>query len=371
MKKILFTLVAAALVLVGCEPPTPTTLKGITMETEIAFVLDAGEDFALTVLPVSDNPEEVLDPAQLSFASADEAVVVVSPEGIVSATGLGTTTITATYGEFTAVCNVRVVASPIEILKWGDFYLVGIGQPLSPDTIKLTDNEGTVENCLLHLGQFYFTDANIATDADGKFLGDGYVATCYAPIFLIYGGEYDGYYMGARNGYRFATSLEDALSSYAISETKDIQYAVLPQGISDVDAYTTFIGGLLTGKLTYESPEAEAYATSMPWGGIQEVLFSEGGATYPTEGFLGEGTFVDGANYDFSVNWLNGAYGLNYNITEAGELEIVEPYEFISEPFTVQYTQSTPAESASVVAAPARKLNAKAIQHTTAIVNVK
>lgn len=47
---------------------------------------------------------------QLSFASADEGVVKVGPDGMIEAVAAGETTVTATCGEVSAVCNVTVKA---------------------------------------------------------------------------------------------------------------------------------------------------------------------------------------------------------------------------------------------------------------------
>ncbi len=369
MKKVLFMLAAAAFVLVGCEkdPEVVSNITSISIEESVTLL--AGTDEVVPLTLTWEPETETLDYTQVSWTSSDEAVVTVDADGGLLAIAGGVATVTAKYNDLVAVCEVTVIEDPRELITWGDFYLINEGQAISEDTVQIVDGE-EVFNCLLHLAIFYFTDANIVTDELGQFVGTGYVAISYAPVYVIYGGDYDGYYFSPRKGYRFATSIQDALASYTTTNADDFQYAVLPQGISDANAYATFIGGLLSGTLSYGSPEHEAYEQAMPWGGLQEVDFSDGSA-WPIEGFLGEGTFVDGANYDFSVNWLQGAYGLNYNITEAGELEIIEPYELLPL-FSIRYTQSAPVDApAAVASAPAYKMNINKIQYNKAIVNVK
>ncbi len=322
-----------------------------------SIILLAGDEAVQLDLSCEPTWRQLL-PSEVEWTSSNESIVTVDVDGNVQGLAAGEAIVTAKYRNLSAVCNITVIADERELFTWGGMHLIRLGNPMSEDTITVLDGDEEYK-CLIHSGLFYFTDANISTDANNQFVGEGYVSVCYAPIYVIYGGDYDGYYFSPRKGYRFATSVQDALAGYTSTNVNDIQYAVFPQGITDEAAYTTFIGGLINGTLGYDSPEYEAYSKSMPWGGFQLVDFATGSA-YPTEGFLGEGTFIDGTNYDFTVNWLNGAYGLNNEITEEGEVIIIVPYELL--PFsTFQYVKNG-ASSNAPKAAPtkvAKRVDAK------------
>ncbi len=378
MKKSLFFLAAAAIALVSCETggkkggtSTGAEVAKISfVESEIAFLSSDESEYALTVM--YEPSDAAFDNSLLTYSVSNDSVVAVSPEGYVTVLGVGEATITATYNKLTAECKAYVVDDPMATITWGDAYLVGLGSAISADTIYIEDPDDGTFACLLHLGKFYFTDSNIGTDADGKFLGAGYVNICYAPIYVIYGGDYDGYYMGSRGGYAFIETEEELLSYYSDRHADDIVYAIYPQGIFDVEAYQTFIVGLYEGTLGWDSPEAEAYEAAIGNGGFQQIDFSTGSA-YLTEGFLGKGAFASNAQYDFTVLWLDGVYGLAAEVADNDlGFEWITPYELVGH--EVHYT------AGDALLAPARApktnvtnktLKATKVEHTHAIMKVK
>lgn len=84
-------------------------LEGIDLD-KTAITMNKGDKSEALV--VSYNPEDTTDDRTVTWSSSDEDVATVE-NGVVTAVGAGTTTITATVGEFTAECEVTVV-SPLE-----------------------------------------------------------------------------------------------------------------------------------------------------------------------------------------------------------------------------------------------------------------
>ncbi len=360
MKKTLFLLAAAAIALVGCNEKVEqkSNVTAITMETEIAFVLDDSTDFALTVLPTPDT--ETLDYAKLSFESADEAVAVVTPEGIVTATGIGETTITAKYEELTAVCNVRVVEDEVEILT---FPMGAVLQnPLGLVTeleYALTDANGNfVDSVGLALARVPIFSDGFYVDGEGYITGEGYMLNAYTLVFYFVEDGSMGIY-GPRKGYEFASADVNPVSLYADCSIDDIKYYILPQIISDAEGFTTFIDlCLLQGQEDADGSLYEAYDASMPYGNVFWIDYVNQSMTYPLGLLDYEGYFFEPRDetygprhYNFNINWFGGFYGLAVN--EEGT-DLVRPFE-LAEPFTVNYTLA-----ADAAAAPALKKAPKA-----------
>ena len=87
-------------------------LTGIDLD-RTAITMNKGE--TSEALKVSYNPEDTTDDRTVTWTTSDESVAVVD-DGIITAVGAGTATITATVGEFTATCEVTVLA-PLESLS--------------------------------------------------------------------------------------------------------------------------------------------------------------------------------------------------------------------------------------------------------------
>ena len=84
-------------------------LEGIDLNQN-AITLNKGEKSEPLV--VSYNPDDTTDDKTVTWSSSDDDVATVE-NGVITATGAGTATITATVGEFTAECEVTVI-SPLE-----------------------------------------------------------------------------------------------------------------------------------------------------------------------------------------------------------------------------------------------------------------
>lgn len=107
---------------------------------------------------------------KLTWSSADETIATVSDTGLVKGVKEGTTTVTVAYGEFSATCEVKVIAPvTVEISKSELALEVGAEETLT----ATASNNGTVE--------WSSSDATVAKVENGKVtaLKDG-TATVYA-----------------------------------------------------------------------------------------------------------------------------------------------------------------------------------------------
>ena len=92
-----------------CEVTIAWEVESVTVSPDILKMTKAGETAQLTAVVLPEGAGEVV------WSSSDEAVATVSPEGMVTAVGEGTATITATAGDKSAVCEVTVKVSHIII----------------------------------------------------------------------------------------------------------------------------------------------------------------------------------------------------------------------------------------------------------------
>ena len=88
------------------------TLEGIELDKS-EITMNKGEESE--ALKVSYNPEDTTDDKTVTWSSENEDVATVE-NGVVTAVGAGTTTVTATVGKYTAACEVTVL-SPLESIS--------------------------------------------------------------------------------------------------------------------------------------------------------------------------------------------------------------------------------------------------------------
>lgn len=84
-------------------------VQSVEISPATATLTSKGETIQLTATVLPEGAGEA------TWTSSDEAVATVSPEGIVTAIGEGTATITATAGEKTATCTITVSISIVDI----------------------------------------------------------------------------------------------------------------------------------------------------------------------------------------------------------------------------------------------------------------
>ena len=92
-----------------CEVTVTQEVQSVEISPATATLTSKGETIQLTATVLPEGAGEA------TWTSSDEAVATVSPEGIVTAIGEGTATITATVGEKTATCTITVSISIVDI----------------------------------------------------------------------------------------------------------------------------------------------------------------------------------------------------------------------------------------------------------------
>ena len=110
----------------GRDIVTSTRLKGITMSNDTLY-MNVGQNATLSIQAQPYNAK--LD--TITYSSADESVATVNEYGIVVATGVGSTTITATCGIRSATCQVNVSNVSGTLFAHSDEYwlLLDAGRP--------------------------------------------------------------------------------------------------------------------------------------------------------------------------------------------------------------------------------------------------
>ena len=112
MKKIVFALIAAAALLVACEPPV-VHVTGVTLSKTTASVIE-GETTQLNVIV---NPTDAAN-KEVTWSSSSSAIATVDPNGLVTGVKEGEATITVTSVDTpaaTASCKVTVTKRVIPV----------------------------------------------------------------------------------------------------------------------------------------------------------------------------------------------------------------------------------------------------------------
>ncbi len=112
MKKILFALVAAAALLVGCQPK-PVLVSKITLSQTTGSVVE-GETLKLSAIV---TPKEASNP-ELTWSSSNTSAATVTGDGTVTGVAEGTTTITAAATDGSnvkATCEITVAKKVIHV----------------------------------------------------------------------------------------------------------------------------------------------------------------------------------------------------------------------------------------------------------------
>lgn len=106
-----------------CKVTVTQEVESIEVSPTTATLTSKGETIQLTATVLPEGAGET------TWTSSDEAVATVSPEGIVTAIGEGTASITVTAGEKTATCTITVSISIVDIDgNQGTFHLDGASE---------------------------------------------------------------------------------------------------------------------------------------------------------------------------------------------------------------------------------------------------
>ena len=188
-------------------------------------------------LVVSYNPEDTTDDKTVTWSSDDEDIATVE-NGVVTAVGAGTTTITATVGEFTAECEVTVV-SPLESItltadRTTDDLEVN-------DTVNLTvvyNPEDTTDDKKVTWSS---SDEDVATvDENGVVTGvaEG-TATITATVKAGEGTTSASFNVTVNEIHVENAELADTTpSELYIGQAHDIQVVITPDNVTDEVTYT-------------------------------------------------------------------------------------------------------------------------------------
>ena len=129
---------------------------------------------------VTDQDGQPLDGADVSWTSGNGQVATVSPSGLVTAVGSGTTQVTATAGSATAIAEVTVTQTPTELQKIsGDGQTGPAGATLAaPLVVQVNDAGGSpVQGRTV---TFAVTDGDGSTGAGTAVTGsDGRASTTF------------------------------------------------------------------------------------------------------------------------------------------------------------------------------------------------
>ncbi len=139
-------------------------LEGIMMRDE-ALYLNVGQSASLFVSAQPFNATV----GQVTWSSADESIATVNEYGIVTATGKGATTVTATCGNFTAQCRVNVSDVSGTLFAHSDEYwlLLDAGRPGEANQVAdAMELEGQIKAATYRDGYLYVATIVESFDAD-------------------------------------------------------------------------------------------------------------------------------------------------------------------------------------------------------------
>ena len=149
MKKYLIVLAAAAIALAGCKGGGGSKYTSISFK-ESQRTLTIGEQVKFSVMW---EPTTIEEAPVCTWASSDTTILTVDENGNVTAEGLGTANITATYEELNAVCKVTVESyeeswAPSSTI----YYFPGYKseQPISDSVYIRTGGSGAQYECKMY-----------------------------------------------------------------------------------------------------------------------------------------------------------------------------------------------------------------------------
>lgn len=200
---------------------TPILVTEVRLDTSRVSLLIGGSYALLaTVLPENASDKTV------TWTSSDEAIATVSSEGVVSARRLGTCTITATAGEKTATCEVKVNPIPVSSVSLDKNELaIFIGDSETLTATVLPSNATYPEVT------WSTSDESIATVSyDGVVTAVG-VGSCM--ITATAGGERDQCAVTVNSIPVSSITLDPTSITLYVGGTHTIQAAVSPSNATD------------------------------------------------------------------------------------------------------------------------------------------
>ena len=161
----------------GTEPKVPTAAVLSASTVSLAAI---GQTVQLTATVTDQNGNTIGFP-ELTWTSANTAVVTVTSSGLVTATGNGTTVVTVSAGSASAHADISVAQVPSQVQKVaGDGQTATPGQPVAlPLTVQVNDGSGSpVANVAV---TFAATAGTLGT-MSASTGADGRASTGFVPI---------------------------------------------------------------------------------------------------------------------------------------------------------------------------------------------
>lgn len=187
MKALKYIIIAAAAALVFTSCNKDPKLKGITAQTE-TLRLNYGDKARVPAFP---DPWNCTD-YDFTYTSADPSVVTVDRYGTITTVGLGTTTVTASQGSYSATCTVEVYAYTIANLIQDNYKdgLNGLWEFGTPNGSKDDAMKATVGKDLVpHYPDSEGSLGPVSTDGFDVVTGfngiDGAIHTRYSTLFEL------------------------------------------------------------------------------------------------------------------------------------------------------------------------------------------
>lgn len=327
MKKVLFSLLAVALVFVGCKQKQDVKeVTSLTLDkTSLALVVGgAPQKLTATVTPAD---------ATITWETSNEAVATVNA-GIVTAVAEGTCTVTAKAGELTAKCEVTVTTEEAAYeWQFGGCGLFGLEEVAGADTVPVELTIGTLK-CLPATSNVFIWGSGLTFKNNVGFTGEDYMFYCPTQVYVIVDpdsaySDYVGYYVGSAEG--FIVSPEGGIYNLEQGQvTEDYAEALLNVLYRD-------------STLTDEEVSAlyEAWDNSIV--GSYALLRDADGAYYPFEGLLVGGQIDwdnnDNYYYDLTINWFDYSETAQYGIKGQIVEEEGERYFTFTEPYEMQFNE--------------------------------
>lgn len=193
MKKSLFFALFAcvALAFVSCEQNQndPNALTGIALTpAEVAMVPGDEVRLAVTPVPATAALDETV---VVTWVSSDTNVVVVNGKGTITAVGYGKANVTATCGEFTAVCAVWV-KTYYENLTFTNAVIYDLDTLAFDGEVHevTTSDSSETWNCYLAMAELWLCADGFYINNDGKFEGSTYASYITVKAPMYYGTPY-------------------------------------------------------------------------------------------------------------------------------------------------------------------------------------
>ncbi len=148
-----------------CTVTVYAPLKDISLSKD-KLDLIVGETDQLTV---SVDPVNTTDDTTVSFSSADETIVTVDEQGVVTAANPGKTTITAKVGKFVKTCEVKVTAPMTAFSIRASEMTLKIGEGTTL-TVSIEPENTTDDRTVIWSSS---NSAVVSVDASGKVIAKG------------------------------------------------------------------------------------------------------------------------------------------------------------------------------------------------------